>query len=83
MDTSALVAEVDALQGVVPSAIALIDGFTARMQKAVDEAVAANDAAALSENRMQHYEKRCKSCMTCDLMSQEHPRNPSPLEMPV
>ncbi len=47
-DLSTLTAEVDALQGVVPSAIALIDGFTARMQAAVDQAIADNDAADLS-----------------------------------
>lgn len=48
MDVSTLTAEVDALQGVVPSAIALINGFTDRIQAAIDKALADNDAADLS-----------------------------------
>lgn len=47
-DVSTLVAEVDALEEVVPSAIALIDGFTARIEAAVQTALEANDAADLS-----------------------------------
>lgn len=47
-DISTLTAEVDALQGVVPSAVALIDGFVGRMQAAIDAAIAANDEADLS-----------------------------------
>jgi hypothetical protein len=46
--TGELVAEVTALQGVVPSAIALINGFVARMEAAVAEAVRLNDEADLS-----------------------------------
>lgn len=47
-DISSLTAEVDRLQEVVPSAMALIDGFTDRMEAAVQKAIAANDEADLS-----------------------------------
>lgn len=47
-DVSLLTAEVDALEEVVPSAVALIDGFTGRMEAAVAEAVRVNDQADLS-----------------------------------
>lgn len=45
IDLSALVAEVTRAQGVAASAIALINGFAARIQAAVDTALAADDAA--------------------------------------
>lgn len=47
-DIAELTAEVDALQGVVPSAVALINGFVARIEAAVAEAIKANDEADLS-----------------------------------
>lgn len=47
-DIQVLIDEVDALQEVVPSAIALLDGTLARIEAAVATAIAANDAADLS-----------------------------------
>jgi hypothetical protein len=47
-DIQELTAEVDRLQGVVPSAVALINGVVERIEAAVQEAIEANDAADLS-----------------------------------
>lgn len=47
-NVSGLVSEVDALEGVVDSAIALIDGFVAKMEAAIAAALEANDGADLS-----------------------------------
>ena len=47
-DFSSLAAEVTRLQGVVPSAVALINGFKARLDTAIAQAVADNDAADLT-----------------------------------
>lgn len=48
MDFSSLSAEVTRIQGIVPSAVALINGFQSRLDQAIAEAVAANDNADLS-----------------------------------
>lgn len=45
IDLSGLVAEVARAQGVAASAVALINGFAARVTTAVDAAIAADDAA--------------------------------------
>lgn len=47
-DFAQMQAEVTRIQGVVPSAVALINGIAARLDAAVNEAVAANDDADLT-----------------------------------
>ena len=47
-DIAALTAEVDRLQGVVPSAVALLNGILDRIDAAVAAAIEANDAADLT-----------------------------------
>lgn len=47
-DTTGMAAEVERTKGVVASAVVLINGFKARLDAAIAEAVAANDAADLT-----------------------------------
>lgn len=47
-DIQELTSEVDSLEEVVPSAIALLDGTLTRIEAAVAKAVAANDQADMS-----------------------------------
>lgn len=47
-DVTGITAEVDRTKGVEASAVALINGFKARLDAAIAEAVAANDAADLT-----------------------------------
>jgi len=47
-DMTGISGEVDRAKGVVASAVALIGGFKARLDAAIAEAVAANDAADLT-----------------------------------
>lgn len=78
-DFASLVAEVERTKGIEASAVAALQGSVTRLEKAVEEAVAANDAADLSAIQSAVADMRASS----DALAAAIPAEPMPEEPPA